>query len=200
MTGEAPASFHVTSAFDEVRIETLAHTSEAVAHAALEVAYGLHKDRAGWLSVPVRVAVLKRFAALVGEQAEALARQAAREGGKPLADSRVEIARAINGVEVAIAEIPQLHGTEVPMGQTASSAQRIAHTFREPRGVVLAISAFNHPFNLIIHQVITAIAAGCPVLVKPATATPLSCRSVVELLAQAGLPAGWCQLLLTTPP
>jgi acyl-CoA reductase-like NAD-dependent aldehyde dehydrogenase len=198
MTGEAPASFHVTSAFDEVRIETLAHTSEAVAHAALEVAYGLHKDRAGWLSVPVRVAVLKRFAALVGEQAEALARQAAREGGKPLADSRVEIARAINGVEVAIAEIPQLHGTEVPMGQTASSAQRIAHTFREPRGVVLAISAFNHPFNLIIHQVITAIAAGCPVLVKPATATPLSCRSVVELLAQAGLPAGWCQLLLTT--
>ena len=199
MTGEAPASFHVTSAFDEVRIETLAHTSEAVAHAALEVAYGLHKDRAGWLSVPVRVAVLKRFAALVGEQAEALARQAAREGGKPLADSRVEIARAINGVEVAIAEIPQLHGTEVPMGQTASSAQRIAHTFREPRGVVLAISAFNHPFNLIIHQVITAIAAGCPVLVKPATATPLSCRSVVELLAQAGLPAGWCQLLLTSP-
>ncbi|MBK6809120.1 MAG: aldehyde dehydrogenase family protein [Sandaracinaceae bacterium] len=199
MTGEAPASFHVTSAFDEVRIETLAHTSEAVAHAALEVAYGLHKDRAGWLSVPVRVAVLKRFAALVGEQAEALARQAAREGGKPLADSRVEIARAINGVEVAIAEIPQLHGTEVPMGQTASSAQRIAHTFREPRGVVLAISAFNHPFNLIIHQVITAIAAGCPVLVKPATATPLSCRSVVQLLAQAGLPAGWCQLLLTTP-
>ena len=199
MTGEAPASFHVTSAFDEVRIETLAHTSEAVAHAALEVAYGLHKDRAGWLSVPVRVAVLKRFAALVGEQAEALARQAAREGGKPLADSRVEIARAINGVEVAIAEIPQLHGTEVPMGQTASSAQRIAHTFREPRGVVLAISAFNHPFNLIIHQVITALAAGCPVLVKPATATPLSCRSVVQLLAQAGLPAGWCQLLLTTP-
>ncbi|MBK6576983.1 MAG: aldehyde dehydrogenase family protein [Sandaracinaceae bacterium] len=198
MTGEAPASFHVTSAFDEVRIETLAHTSEAAAHAALEVAHGLHEGRAGWLSVPVRVAVLKRFAALVGEQAEALARQAAREGGKPLADSRVEIARAINGVEVAIAEIPQLHGTEVPMGQTASSAQRIAHTFREPRGVVLAISAFNHPFNLIIHQVITAIAAGCPVLVKPATATPLSCRSVVELLAQAGLPAGWCQLLLTT--
>ena len=77
MTGEAPASFHVTSAFDEVRIETLAHTSEAAAHAALEVAHGLHEGRAGWLSVPVRVAVLKRFAALVGEQAEALARQAA---------------------------------------------------------------------------------------------------------------------------
>jgi acyl-CoA reductase-like NAD-dependent aldehyde dehydrogenase len=199
MTGEAPASFDVTNAFDEVRIETLTHTSEPEARAALDSAYRLHQDRSAWLSVPTRIAILKRFAVLVSEQAEALAQQAAREGGKPLTDSRVEIARATNGVEVAIAEIPQLHGTEVPMGQTASSAQRIAHTFREPRGVVLAISAFNHPFNLIIHQAITAIAAGCPVLVKPATATPLSCRSVVQLLAQAGLPAGWCQLLLTTP-
>jgi len=62
--------------------------------------------------------------------------------------------------------------------------------------VVLAISAFNHPFNLIIHQVITAVAAGCPVLIKPALTTPLSCLSVVDLLAQAGLPEGWCRLLL----
>lgn len=65
------------------------------------------------------------------------------------------------------------------------------------RGVVLAISAFNHPFNLIVHQVITAIASGCPVLVKPAPTTPLSCRSVVEMLAEAGLPEGWCHFLLT---
>lgn len=198
MTGEAPTTFDVTSAFDEALLETLTQTTEAAALAALDVAHQRHKDRSAWLSVPVRVAVLKRFAALVTEQAEALAQQASREGGKPLADSRVEIARAITGVEVAIAEMPQLHGTEVPMGQTASSAQRIAHTFREPRGVVLAVSAFNHPFNLIIHQVITAIAAGCPVLVKPASSTPLSCRSVVELLKEAGLPPGWCHLLLTS--
>ncbi len=198
MTRAGNTTLDVLGAFDEQLIETLTKTTEAEALAALETAHRLHQDRSAWLSVPVRVAVLKRFAVLVSEQAEALAKQAAREGGKPLKDSRVEIARAINGVEVAIAEIPQLHGTEVPMRQTEASAQRVAHTFREPRGVVLAISAFNHPFNLIIHQVVTAIAAGCPVLVKPASSTPLSCRSVLRLLTEAGLPAGWAQLLLTS--
>ncbi|MGB0678347.1 MAG: aldehyde dehydrogenase family protein [Polyangiales bacterium] len=83
------------------------------------------------------------------------------------------------------------------MRLNAASAGRLAHTFFEPRGVVLAISAFNHPFNLIIHQVITAVAAGCPVLAKPARTTPLSCQSIVERLHAAGCPEDACQLLLT---
>lgn len=197
MTDEPRETFDVLSAFDEAHLATLERTTEAQALDALETAYQLHKDRTAWLDAPQRIAILRRFAALVEAQAETLTRQAALEGGKPLKDSAVEVARAVNGVEVAITEIGQLHGTEIPMGLTASSAHRFAHTYREPRGVVLAISAFNHPFNLIIHQVITAVAAGCPVLVKPATTTPLSCKNIVELLAEAGLPAGWCQLLLT---
>jgi acyl-CoA reductase-like NAD-dependent aldehyde dehydrogenase len=72
----------------------------------------------------------------------------------------------------------------------------MAYTYREPGGLVSAISAFNHPVNLIIHQVIPAIAVGCPVVVKPASKTPLSCLSLVELLHQAGLPKEWCQALL----
>lgn len=197
MTSDSTQTFDVKRAFDEAHLQTFAYTTERAAFAALETAHRLHRDRAGWLDVPTRIQILRRFASLVEGQAETLARQAAAEGGKPLKDSRVEIARAINGVEVASGEIGQLHGTEIPMGLTASSAHRFAHTYREPRGVVLAISAFNHPFNLIIHQVITAVAAGCPVLVKPAPPTPLSCTSVVELLGEAGLPDGWCQLLLT---
>lgn len=197
MTSDSTQTFDVNGAFDEAHLQTLSYTTEQAAFAALETAHRLHRDRAGWLDGPTRVQILRRFASLVEAQAEALARQAAAEGGKPLKDSSVEIARAINGVEVAMGEIGQLHGTEIPMGLTASSAHRFAHTYREPRGVVLAISAFNHPFNLIIHQVITAVAAGCPVLVKPATTTPLSCKSVVDLLGEAGLPQGWCQLLLT---
>ena len=197
MTSDSTQTFDVNSAFDEAHLQTLSYTTEQAAFAALETAHRLHRDRAGWLDGPTRIQILRRFASLVEAQAEALARQAAAEGGKPLKDSSVEIARAINGVEVAMGEIGQLHGTEIPMSLTASSAHRFAHTYREPRGVVLAISAFNHPFNLIIHQVITAVAAGCPVLVKPATTTPLSCKSVVDLLGEAGLPQGWCQLLLT---
>jgi len=82
------------------------------------------------------------------------------------------------------------------MGSTQSSAGRRAFTFREPIGVVAAISAFNHPLNLIVHQVVPAIATGCPVIVKPAAATPLSCFELVRLVHQSGLPTGWCQTFL----
>ncbi len=189
-------TFDVRSPFDEALIQTFPFMDEETAAAALEKAHEIYRERDGWLSASTRIQILERFASLVEARADALARQAALEGGKPLKDSTVEIERAVNGVRVAIAEIGRLCGTEITMGLTASSAQRFAHTYREPRGVVLAISAFNHPFNLIIHQVITAVAAGCPVLVKPARTTPMSCKSVVDLLIEAGLPAGWCQLLL----
>ncbi len=196
MTAESKQTFDVKSPFDEVLIQTFSFTDEQAAFAALEKAHERYRDRDGWLDASRRIEILERLASLVDAQADALARQAALEGGKPLKDSIVEIERAIDGVKVAIAEISRLHGTEITMGVTASSAQRFAHTYREPRGVVLAISAFNHPFNLIIHQVVTAVAASCPVLVKPALTTPMSCKSVVELLGEAGLPGGWCQLLL----
>jgi acyl-CoA reductase-like NAD-dependent aldehyde dehydrogenase len=86
-----------------------------------------------------------------------------------------------------------MRGEEIPMGHTEATRGRIAFTICEPIGVVLAISAFNHPLNLIIHQVIPAIAVGCPVIVKPAMMTPLSCLRLCELLTEAGLPEGWCQ-------
>ena len=159
MTDKASDTFDVTNPFDLSVIDTLPRTDEATAMAALERAHQLYSDRRGWLTGAQRIEILERFATIVSGQVEALAKQAAGEGGKPLKDSLVEINRAVNGVKVAIEEIGKLHGTEITMGLTASSANRSAHTYREPRGVVLAISAFNHPFNLIIHQAITALAA-----------------------------------------
>ncbi|MCP4500057.1 MAG: aldehyde dehydrogenase family protein [Deltaproteobacteria bacterium] len=191
------ATFDVRSPFDGSLLKTYSYISEEEALTKLERAQEKYRDRENWLSAQERIQILKRFAALVEEQADFLAKQAAHEGGKPLSDSFIEIGRAVDGVGVAIGEIGKLTGTEIPMGLTTSSAHRFAHTYREPRGVVLAISAFNHPFNLIIHQVITAVAAGCPVMVKPAANTPMSCVSVVDLLEKAGLPEGWCQLVLT---
>jgi len=104
--------------------------------------------------------------------------------------------RAINGVKIAIEEISHLSGETIPMGQTASSVNRLAFTIREPIGVVASVSAFNHPLNLTIHQTITAFAAGAPVIIKPASTTPLSCLRFVEILKQAGLPNGWCQAVI----
>ena len=96
-------------------------------------------------------------------EAEDLALQAAREGGKPLANSRIEVLRAIDGVRNCWEVLRGEAGHVVPMNINAASAGRIAFTQREPIGVVVAISAFNHPLNLIVHQVAPAIAAGCPV-------------------------------------
>ena len=127
---------------------------------------------------------------------EALTKMAAQEGGKPYMDSKVEVLRAINGVKLAAEHISQLKGEQVPMGLTKASENRLAFITKEPIGVVVSVSAFNHPLNLIIHQTVTAIAAGCPVIVKPASTTPLSCINFVEILEEAGLPKGWCQVAI----
>ncbi|MBT8449483.1 MAG: aldehyde dehydrogenase family protein, partial [Gammaproteobacteria bacterium] len=96
---------------------------------------------------------------------------------------------------LCIKEISHLKGTEIPMDLTAAGAGRISFTQREPIGPVVAVSAFNHPLNLIVHQVAPAVATGCPVLVKPANNTPLSCQTFVEILYEAGLDEDWCRFV-----
>lgn len=187
---------NVHAPFDRSVIATADTATEAVIDTALSTAYALFRDRDRWLPAPKRIDVLLRAAALVEERAEQLAVEAAREGGKPLIDSRVEIARAVDGLRSCAECVRMQHGSEVPMGLNAASSQRWAFTTHEPIGVVLAYSAFNHPFNLIVHQAGPAIAAGCPVIVKPAQATPLSCYRLVGILREAGLPAEWCQALV----
>ena len=160
---------------------------------ALNTAYQIFRDRDRWLPVPQRIEILENTAELMQQQAEYLALEAAREGGKPLIDSRVEVARAIDGVKNCIEVLRTESGREIPMGLNAASTNRVAFTRKEPIGVVVAVSAFNHPLNLIVHQVGPAVASGCPVIVKPAEDTPLSCFRFVNLLRQAGLPEEYCQ-------
>jgi acyl-CoA reductase-like NAD-dependent aldehyde dehydrogenase len=162
----------------------------------LEQATRCFADRPNWLPTYQRIEILRRLARLMERDFDALALLIAREGGKPLIDARVETTRAINGVEGAVGELEHLAGREIPMGLTPASRDRWAFTTKEPIGIVAAISAFNHPLNLIVHQVVPAIATGCPVIIKPATATPLSCRRFVELVHEAGLPPGWCETLI----
>jgi acyl-CoA reductase-like NAD-dependent aldehyde dehydrogenase len=163
---------------------------------ALTVAYGLFKDRSKWLPAFQRVEILERTTQIMSTRVETLTKIAAEEGGKPYIDSEVEVLRAINGVKLAVEYIGQMKGEQIPMGHTKSSANRMAFTFREPIGVVSSISAFNHPLNLIIHQTVPAIAVGSPVIIKPALTTPLSCLAFMEILKEAGLPDGWCQVIV----
>ena len=162
----------------------------------LETAYGLFRNRDAWLSIAERVGVLERTARIMLREKDSLAMTAAREGGKPLMDSQIEVQRAMDGVKLCVEHLRANAGTVIPMGGTAASSNRAAFTQREPVGVVVAVSAFNHPLNLIVHQVAAAVAAGCPVIVKPADDTPLSCLSFAGILQEAGLPVEWCQVIV----
>lgn len=186
----------VFSPFDGHLISELELDDNAKAEKKLETAYRLAQNRDRAIAVPKRIEILERAADLVEERVEEFARQAAEEGGKPLIDSRIELQRAVQGIREAAHSINQLVGREIPMNLTASSLNRMAFTIREPIGVVMAVSAFNHPFNLIVHQVIPAVAAGCPVIVKPARTTPLSCLNLVNTLYESGLPEEWCQVVV----
>jgi acyl-CoA reductase-like NAD-dependent aldehyde dehydrogenase len=192
----AATTLKVFAPYDEHLIKEIPMTSMEEAETLLQKAYTLHQDRSRWLPKFERSRILKSFGKLLSDNMESLALQAAEEGGKPLVDSIIEVNRAVNGVEVALQELAQMGGTEIPMELNEASKNHMAYTMLEPVGVVAAISAFNHPVNLIIHQVVPAVATGCPVIVKPAAATPLSCFSVVDLLYQAGLPKEWCRAIV----
>ena len=186
----------VNNPYDQSLLREIPETSAADAMAAMDKACDLFADRKQWLPAYQRVEILERVVEIMSSQIEELTQLAASEGGKPYMDSKVEVLRAINGVKLAIEHIPEIKGEEIPMGHTASSANRMAFTRREPIGPVVSVSAFNHPLNLIVHQTIPAIAVGCPVVIKPAALTPLSCFRLVEILKEAGLPEGWCSVVL----
>jgi len=194
----ATETHNVTAPFDGSLIATVDVAGASAVETALATAHALYTDRDKWLSAPQRIEILERAATIMQERADELAIEAAREGGKPLIDSQIEVARAIDGVRNCVDCIKENHGTEIPMGINAASMGRMAMTHREPIGVVVAVSAFNHPLNLIIHQVGPAIASGCPVIIKPAGDTPLSCMRFVAILREAGLPAEWCMPMVVT--
>ena len=154
------------------------------------------RHQAGRLSETQRIEILQKLADLVESEHEDFSRLIANEGGKPIRDARVEVTRAISGIRIAIRELDNITGEEIPMDYTPAGAGHKAHTILEPIGVVVAVSAFNHPLNLAIHQVIPAIATGCPVIIKPASLTPLCTLRLAELIQQAGLPVGWVQVAL----
>lgn len=183
----------VVQAFDRAPIAEVDTDDAAALERKLQAADRAFRDRDGWLKPHRRMAVLRRLAALMEGRRDHLALQIAREGGKPLSDAIVETGRAIDGVHNAADELRNFAGCEIPMGLSTASENRWAFTTREPVGIVASISAFNHPLNLIVHQVAPAIAVGCPVIVKPAITTPLSCLDFVALVREAGLPEAWCQ-------
>ncbi|MDX6512372.1 MAG: hypothetical protein QOE36_1876 [Gaiellaceae bacterium] len=143
-----------------------------------------------------RAEVLVRVAGYLGRRHEEVAQQISAEAGKPLKAARVEVARAMSTYTMAAVEARKLAGQMVPMDASQAGVGKLAFTLRLPVGVVGAISPFNFPLNLVAHKLAPSLAAGCAVVLKPATQTPLSALLLAELEEEAGLPAGWLNVVV----
>jgi acyl-CoA reductase-like NAD-dependent aldehyde dehydrogenase len=142
-----------------------------------------------------RAEILVRVAGALGRRADEAAHLISSEAGKPLKAARVEVARAMSTYTMAAVEARKLAGEMVPMEGSRAGEGKLAFTLRVPVGVVGAISPFNFPLNLVAHKIAPALAAGCAVVLKPASQTPLSALLLAELETDAGLPPGWLNVL-----
>jgi acyl-CoA reductase-like NAD-dependent aldehyde dehydrogenase len=143
-----------------------------------------------------RAAILVRVAMALGRRHDEVARQISDEAGKPMKAARVEAKRAMSTYTFAAVEARKLAGDMVPMDAAQAGEGKLAFTLREPIGVVGAISPFNFPLNLVAHKLAPALAAGCAVVLKPASQTPLSALLLAELEEEAGLPPGWLNVVV----
>jgi acyl-CoA reductase-like NAD-dependent aldehyde dehydrogenase len=143
-----------------------------------------------------RAEILVKVAGLIGRRHEEVARTICEEAGKPIKTARVEASRAMSTYTFAAVEARKLTGEMIPMESAQAGEGKLGFTLRGPIGIVGAISPFNFPCNLVAHKLAPALAAGCPVVLKPAGATPLSALLLGELEQEAGLPAGWLNVLV----
>jgi acyl-CoA reductase-like NAD-dependent aldehyde dehydrogenase len=143
-----------------------------------------------------RAEILGRVADLLQERQDDVARIICAEAGKPMKAARVEAARAVSTYTMAAVEARKLAGEVVPMDASQAGEGKLAFTLRVPVGIVGAISPFNFPLNLVAHKIAPALAAGCAVVLKPASATPLSALLLAELETDAGLPPGWLNVVV----
>src|SRR5207342_2949026 len=143
-----------------------------------------------------RAEILVRVAGHLGRRHEEVAQTISAEAGKPLKAARVEASRAMSTFTFAAVEARKLAGEMVPMDASQAGAGKLAFTLRQPIGVVGAVSPFNFPLNLVAHKIAPALAAGCAVVLKPASKTPLSALLLAELEHEAGAPAGWLNVVV----
>jgi acyl-CoA reductase-like NAD-dependent aldehyde dehydrogenase len=143
-----------------------------------------------------RAEILVKVAGHLGRRHEEVAQTICAEAGKPLKTARVEASRAMSTYTMAAVQARTLAGDVVPMDASQAGEGKLAFTLRVPIGVVGAISPFNFPLNLVAHKIAPALAAGCAVILKPASATPLSALLLAELEEEAGLPPGWLNVVV----
>lgn len=147
------------------------------------------------LPAHARAAILRKVSATLSERSEEFARTIAQEAGKPIKQARVEVGRSITTFATAAEEASRFHDEVLHLDALPGGEDRPAIVRRFPIGPIAAISPFNFPLNLVAHKLAPAIAAGCPVVLKPASQTPISALKLAEVIAEAGWPEGALSVL-----
>ena len=143
-----------------------------------------------------RAKILDVAAVRLAARREEFAQLIARESAKPIRTARIEVDRAVGTFEFSAAEARKLAGDMIPMEALAAGEGKIGFTLRVPVGVIGAIAPFNFPLNLVVHKVGPAIAAGCPIILKPASQTPFTSIALAEMLIdECGLPSDWLHVV-----
>ena len=186
---EASELLQVHSPFNGELVGTTYMASADMAEDAVAKAAASFKGTRA-MSAHGRSEVLLRIVEGLSSRSAELARTIALESGKPIKDARGEVSRAMTTFQVAAEEAKRIGGEVLDLDTVAGAEGRTGIVRRFPVGVVLAISPFNFPLNLVAHKVAPAIAAGCPVIVKPAPATPLTALILGDIVAEAGYPKG----------
>jgi len=192
--GEADATFSVIDKHTGESLGTLPEASPADVEQALAAARDAF---VGWGHTPAhqRSAILLRAAHGLETHADELARLICREAGKAWKYSLGEVKRAVETFTFAAEEAKRIHGETVPMDASVAGEGRVGFYLRTPVGVVVAITPFNFPLNLVAHKVAPALAAANTVVLKPAHATPLTAVRLGQILEEAGLPPGVLNIL-----
>src|SRR5829696_9077035 len=187
-------TIEVRAPFDDTLIGTVpactaADVDRAVATARSALA-------AGPLPLWKRAEVLDTAAARLKARRDEFAAIISKEAAKPIKTARVEAERAVGTFQFAAAEARKLSGEMIPLDAIQAGEGKLGFTLRVPIGVVGAISPFNFPLNLVVHKLAPAIAAGCPVVLKPASQTPFSAITLAEMLIdECGLPPDQLQIV-----
>jgi glyceraldehyde-3-phosphate dehydrogenase (NADP+) len=150
------------------------------------------------LPVYERSRALREISAGIKERREELARILSQEAGKPIRDALTEVDRSVFTFRLAAEEAERMVGEVIPLDLVAASKGRFGVTRRFPIGPVAGISPFNFPLNLAAHKIAPAIAAGCSIVLKPATKDPLTILTVAEIIDSVGLPKGSVSVLPMT--
>ncbi|WP_407270571.1 aldehyde dehydrogenase family protein [Radiobacillus sp. PE A8.2] len=184
----------IVNKYTQEPIASVSKASETEVYQAVTAAQKAYKEKA--MNPYDRYLVLKKVSELLIENKEEMAHCISIEAGKPIKQAENEVERSAQTFEIAAEEAKRIHGEGVPVEAAPGSENRMAFTIRVPVGVVGAISPFNFPLNLVSHKVAPALAAGNAVVLKPASATPISAIKLAQFFDRAGLPAGLFNVLV----